>query len=91
MVWCSIFFYLRTFTNHAISYVAGDKLTDSKTIILINPLPFKRTLNIIYFNVLGNVGEGPKVYSVLTYWYFSYPNFKYAFDVHPSIKYPRLP
>jgi hypothetical protein len=71
-------FYLHTVPTLASSYIAGDKLTDSKTIILINSLPSKRSLNIIYFKLLGNVGEGPNTYSVLTYSYFSCQDFKYG-------------
>jgi len=71
-------FYIYTVPILASGYVAGDKLTGSKIITLINSLPSKRTLNIIYFNLLGNVVESPNICSILTYWYFSYQNFKRA-------------
>jgi hypothetical protein len=43
-------------------------------------------LNITYFNLLGNVGEGLNIYSILTYRYFSYQNFNYASCCTPMNK-----
>jgi hypothetical protein len=84
-------FYLHAFPTLASGYVAGDKLTGSKIIILINSLPCKRALNIIYLFFKGMLEKFRTYITFLLTGILVIKILIMPLDVHLSIKYPRLP